>query len=249
MRAEGVDLYYGSYRALRSITLEIPANRVTALIGPSGCGKSTFLRCLNRMNDLIPGARVEGTSRWTASTSTAPRGRRGPPAAGRHGLPAAEPVPHVHLRQRGLRPAASTAIAQGASWTSWWRACAGAALWDEVKDRLHESRPGALGRPAAAPVHRPRPRGRARGAAHGRAALGARSRSPPRKIEELIVELKSALHHRHRDPQHAAGGARVATTPAFFLLGRADRVRTDTAQIFTNPSDKRTEDYITGRFG
>src|SRR5690606_36384624 len=61
MRAEGVDLYYGSYRALRSITLEIPANRVTALIGPSGCGKSSFLRCLNRMNDLIPGARVEGT--------------------------------------------------------------------------------------------------------------------------------------------------------------------------------------------
>src|SRR3954466_14270914 len=100
---EDVNFWYGAFLALRDVTLDVRCNEITALIGPSGCGKSTFLRCLNRMNDLIPGAGGR-PHRLPRPGSVRPRRRplRGPPAH-RHGLPEAESVPEVDLRQRRLR--------------------------------------------------------------------------------------------------------------------------------------------------
>src|SRR5690606_11864646 len=146
MRAEGVDLYYGSYRALRSISLEIPANRVTALIGPSGCGKSSFLRCLNRMNDLIPGARVEGTITLDGVDIYAPgvdvvalRRRVGMVFQRPNPFPMSiyDNVaygPRIHGERR---KAVLDEIVE--------QSLRGAALWDEVKDRLHRSALGLSG--------------------------------------------------------------------------------------------------------
>ena len=104
---EGLNFYYGAKRALEDICIEIHANQVTALIGPSGCGKSTFLRTLNRMNDIIPGARVEGAVlHRRPATSTRPSVDVVDSApAGRHGVSEVEPVPEVDLRERRLRPA------------------------------------------------------------------------------------------------------------------------------------------------
>ncbi len=110
-----VEVQYSGHTAVREVDLDIAANEITAFIGPSGCGKTTVLRCLNRMHDLTPGAQVLGPGRrTTARTSTAEgRRRRGAPPH-RHGVPEAEPVPEVDLRQRRVRPAASTAEARGA---------------------------------------------------------------------------------------------------------------------------------------
>ena len=190
--------------------MDIPERQVTAFIGPSGCGKSTLLRCLNRMNDLIDGVRVEGEIRLDGLDIYAPTTRRDRPApARRHG------VPEVATRSRSRSTRTSpTGCASPASTTSATldetveRSLRGAALWDEVKDRLHESALGALGRPAAAAVHRARDRRRARGAADGRAVLGAR---PDRHAEDRGADPRAegALHDRHRHPQHAAGGARL----------------------------------------
>ena len=102
---QSLDVYYGKFRAVRDVNLQIQANQITAFIGPSGCGKTTVLRCLNRMNDLIHGARIEGTIRYHGLDLYGPHGRRGRGAAAdRHGVPEAQPVPQVDLRQRRLRP-------------------------------------------------------------------------------------------------------------------------------------------------
>ena len=107
---EDLRVFYGGYQAVRGMTLPIGQREITALIGPSGCGKSTFLRCFNRMNDLIPGARVEGKIRYHGEDLYADRRRPDRGAAPhRHGVPEAEPVPEVDLRQRRLRARASTA--------------------------------------------------------------------------------------------------------------------------------------------
>ena len=101
-----LDVYYGSTPAVNDVNLEIYRNMVTALIGPSGCGKSTFIRCLNRMNDLIPGARIEGEILYHGQNLYGVRRRSGLGAAlDRDGVPEAEPVPEVDLRQRGVGPA------------------------------------------------------------------------------------------------------------------------------------------------
>jgi len=247
MRAEGVDLYYGSYRALRSITLEIPANRVTALIGPSGCGKSSFLRCLNRMNDLIPGARVEGTITLDGVDIYGPgvdvvtlRRRVGMVFQRPNPFPMSiyDNVaygPRIHGERR---KAVLDEIVE--------QSLRGAALWDEVKDRLHRSALGLSGgqqqrlciarslavKPEVLLMDEPA------------SALDPISTA---KIEELIRQLRSQytiVIVTHNMQQ----AARISDYTAFFLSGELIE-HGPTGTIFTNPRDQRTEDYITGRFG
>ena len=187
--------------------MDIRRNEITALIGPSGCGKSTFLRCLNRMNDLIPGTKVDGTLLFQgqdlySSDVDAVDVRR------RIGMVFQKPNPFPKsikdnigfgLKVNGLK-ANDDKIEE---------VLRRAALWDEVKDKLKQDAFALSGRPAAAALHRARHRRRARGRAHGRALLGARPdldaghRGPD-------AGPRQALHDRHRHPQHAAGGARLA---------------------------------------
>ena len=247
MRAEGVDLYYGSYRALRSISLQIPANRVTALIGPSGCGKSSFLRCLNRMNDLIPGARIEGTITLDGTDIYGPgvdvvalRRRVGMVFQRPNPFPMSiyDNVaygPRIHGERR---KAVLDEIVE--------QSLRGAALWDEVKDRLNRSALGLSGgqqqrlciarslavKPEVLLMDEPA------------SALDPISTA---KIEELIRELRahySIVIVTHNMQQ----AARISDYTAFFLSGELIE-HGPTGTIFTNPKDQRTEDYITGRFG
>ena len=246
-----LNFYYGAKQALSDISIEIGANVVTAFIGPSGCGKSTFLRTLNRMNDIIPGTRVEGTRRDRRAGHLRARDRRRRAAAqGRDGVPEVESLSEVDLRERRLRPAASTAwradrrdLEPNGSKRSLRRA----ALWDEVKDRLHDSALALSGgqqqrlciaralaiQPEVLLMDEP---------------ASALDPIATQRIEELIYELKTRLHHRHRDPQHAAGGARVRTRrrssgwaswSSSARPSRSSRTR----------CEKLTEDYVTGRFG
>ena len=217
--------------------------------------RARLLRSFNRMNDLIVGAEVSGRHRVPRSGPLRAErrpGRGAPPH--RHGVPEAEPVPEVDLRQRRVRPAHQRPSAR-ASTTSW--STRSTAPRCGTRSRTSSSsRVRALGWPAAAAVHRALPRGRARRDPDGRAVLGARPdrdrahRGPDGRAEARV-------HDRHRDPQHAAGRARVRHDGV--LHGRRRRRRaaasdgwsstTSTEKIFTNPSDPRTEGYITGRFG
>ena len=167
------------------------------------------------MNDTVPGVSVDGHVELDGERHLRARRRPGARApARRDGLPALEPVSQVDLRERRVRPAhrrrerASASLAERVE-----RALRHAALWDEVKDRLHESGARALGRPAAAPLHRARARRRARGALMDEPA-SALDPIATAKIEDLVSELRSDAHDRHRHPQHAAGRARLAATPA-----------------------------------
>ena len=172
-RAE-LSFSYGPKQALWDISLKIPEKSVTAFIGPSGCGKSTFLRCLNRMNDIIPDTRVDGEVLLDGRDIYAARHRRrGPAPARRHGLPEVEPVPQVDLRERGLRAARSTGSATrlGAARAGREGAAPLGAVGRGQGPAGHLGA-GPLRRPAAAALHRARARGRAGGAAHGRAVLG-----------------------------------------------------------------------------
>ena len=196
IEVEHLNAWFGSSLAIKDVSIQVPEHSVLAVIGPSGCGKSTFLRCLNRMHELVPGARAEGEVLLDGAGPL--RRRRRPGAAappGRHGLPAAQPLPHhVDLRQRGRRASRSTGIG-GDHDAIVERCLRQAALWDEVKDRLRRERARALRRPAAAALHRPGPGGRAGGAAHGRA--GERPRP-----------------HRHRQDRGAHPRAARSGTPS-----------------------------------
>lgn len=244
---EQLDVYYGAFHAIKNASLHVPANRVMALIGPSGCGKSTFIRALNRMHDLTPGARVEGRVLIDDRDIYAPEID---PVTIRYqiGMVFQRPNPFPKSifdnvvygpRIHGERdPAKLSEICE--------RSLRQAALWDEVKDRLDRSALALSGGqqqrlciarclavdPKVILMDEPA------------SALDPIATS---KIEDLIGELKqlyTVVIVTHSMQQ----AARISDNTAFFLLG--DLIESDTtATIFTKPKDKRTEDYITGRFG
>jgi len=247
LRTEDLNIGYGSFQALKDVTLDMRENCVTALIGPSGCGKSTFIRALNRMHDLTPGAHVEGRVLLDGADIYAPEID---PVTIRHriGMVFQRPNPFPKsifenvtygpavLGER--RPSVLAEICE--------RSLRRAALWDEVKDRLNRSALDLSGGqqqrlciarclavdPEVILMDEPA------------SALDPIATS---KIEDLIEALKreyTVVIVTHSMQQ----AARISDFTAFFLLG--DMIETDTtSSIFTKPRDKRTEDYITGRFG
>lgn len=247
IEVRGLDFYYGDFKALKDINIDIKANKVTALIGPSGCGKSTFLRILNRMNDLIDGSRVEGKVELDGVDIY---GKEIDVVALRKrvGMVFQQPNPFPKSiydniaygpRIHGIKNKSQLdEIVE--------KSLRGAALWDEVKDRLHKSALSLSGgqqqrlciaralavRPEVLLMDEP---------------ASALDPIATAKIEQLIEELKedyTIIIVTHSMQQ----AARVSDYTAFFLMGELieyDR----TLKIFENPSDQRTEDYITGRFG
>ncbi|MEG6550521.1 phosphate ABC transporter ATP-binding protein PstB [Desulfocurvibacter africanus] len=247
MEARKLDFYYGDFKALMDINLEFQKFQVTALIGPSGCGKSTFIRCLNRMNDLIPGTRLEGSLTLDNEDIYDPKVdvvdlRR------KVGMVFQKPNPFPKtvfenvaygLKVNGITDKSFIAERVETS-------LRGAALWDEVKDRLHDNALGLSG-------------GQQQRLCIARAMAvepevllmdepaSALDPIATQKIEELIFELKknyTIIIVTHSMQQ----AARVSDMTAFFYMGKLIEVdRTET--LFTRPRNKQTEDYITGRFG
>jgi phosphate transport system ATP-binding protein len=244
---QGLSLWYGEKQALYGIDLDILPRRVTALIGPSGCGKSTLLRCLNRMNDLIAGVRIEGKILFEGSDIYAPgvdvtelRKRFGMVFQKSNPFPKSVYENVVYgLRIQGVRD--RTALDEACE-----RSLRQAALWDEVKDRLDESglslSGGQMQRLCIARAIAVRP-----DVLLMDEPASALDPIATAKIEELIFDLKkdyTIVIVTHNMQQ----AARVSEFTAFFMLGRlVEYDRTD--KIFTNPGQKITEDYITGRFG
>jgi phosphate transport system ATP-binding protein len=247
LEVQNLNLYYGDKQALRNISLTIPQKKVTAFIGPSGCGKSTLLRCFNRMNDLIDGCRSEGEIRlygrniFDAEVDAAQLRRR-------IGMvfQKANPFPKSIYENvaYGLRLAGISKKRLLDETVEW--ALKGAALWDEVKDRLEDSALGLSGGQQQRLVI-------ARAIAIQPEVIlldepcSALDPIATLKIEELMNELKSnytIVIVTHNMQQ----AARVSDYTAFMYLG--DMVEYgDTDQVFTKPAKKQTEDYITGRYG
>jgi phosphate transport system ATP-binding protein len=242
-----LDLFYGEKQALYGISMEILPRRVTALIGPSGCGKSTLLRCLNRMNDLIDGVRINGTVRFEGADIYDPeidvtelRKRFGMVFQKSNPFPKSIYENVVYgLRIQGVRN--KTVLDEACE-----RSLQRAALWDEVKDRLKESglslSGGQMQRLCIARAIAVNPE-----VVLMDEPASALDPTATAKIEELIYELKehyTIIVVTHNMQQ----AARVSEFTAFLMLGRlVEYDRTD--KIFTNPAQKITEDYITGRFG
>src|SRR5882762_905011 len=242
------DFYYGKTQALHGVSLQIPERIVMAFIGPSGCGKSTFLRTLNRMNDVIPGTRVEGEVTIDDREIYAP-GTDVVDLRRRVGMvfQKSNPFPKSIFDNvaYGLRINRLTSSKQELEGRV-EEALKDAALWTEVKDRLKLSALSLSGgqqqrlciaralaiRPEVVLMDEP---------------ASALDPVATHKIEELIVELKkqyTIVIVTHNMQQ----AARVSDTTAFFLLGKLIEVNS-TEKMFTNPNEKLTEDYITGRFG
>ncbi len=229
---KNLNLYYGKFHALKGIDMDIPSNEVTAFIGPSGCGKSTFLKSLNRMNDLVEGCKITGDVRldgediYSGMDINLLRKRvydniaYGPRTHGIRNHAKLDEIVERSLRQ--------------------------AAIWDELKDRLKKSALGLSGgqqqrlciaralavEPEVLLMDEPT------------SALDPISTS---KIEDLVLELKdnyTIIMVTHNMQQ----ATRVADNTAFFLLGEVVEYA-ETEKMFSKPADKRTEDYITGRFG
>ena len=247
IEARNLELYYGDNHALKSVSLEIPENRITALIGPSGCGKSTFLKTLNRMNDLVPGVRIEGEVLYNGENIygkdvdvTRLRKQIGMV------FQKANPFPMSIYdniaygpRTHGIRNRAKLDdIVE--------RSLRDAAIWDEVKDRLNKSALGLSG-------------GQQQRLCIARAlavepdvllmdeSTSALDPISTSKIEELAMAVKSrytVVMVTHNMQQ----AVRVSDMTAFFLLGELVEFG-ETERLFSHPRDKRTEDYITGRFG
>jgi phosphate transport system ATP-binding protein len=245
LRAKGVNFFYGSFKALHDISLEFPANQVTALIGPSGCGKSTFLRSLNRINETLGNTRIEGEITLDGEDVlkmdvTSLRRRVGMVFQRPNPFPKTifENVAYG-IRVNGLAKRSELADVVEKS-------LRGAALWDEVRDKLNTSAHALSGGQQQRLCI-------ARGLAVDPEVLlldepcSALDPIATAKIEDLLVELRkqcTIVIVTHNMQQ----AARVADNTGFFLLGRLiEHDRTDI--IFRNPSKKETEDYITGRFG
>lgn len=248
VEVDSLDFCYGSKQSLFNVTMKVPRNRVTAFIGPSGCGKSTLLRCINRMNDRIPEARVTGGSiRIDGVDVTSPsldtiRLRREVGMVFQKSNPfpmsiyenVAYGLKLAGVKKRGILDEAVEESLRHA------------ALWDEVKDRLHASANGLSGgqqqrlciaralavKPEVLLMDEP---------------TSALDPGSTMKVEELMSELKknyTVVIVTHNMQQ----AARISDRTAFFLLGELVEVG-PTNQIFSAPQDKRTEDYISGRFG
>ena len=244
---QNLNLWYGSNQALYDVSMELPENQITAFIGPSGCGKSTFLKTLNRMNDLVDGVRIQGKIFYDGQDIYAPQVdttwlRK------EIGMVFQKPNPFPMSiydniaygpRLEGIRGKVMLDDIVESS-------LLGAAIWDEVKDRLNKSALGLSGgqqqrlciaralavEPKVLLMDEPT------------SALDPISTS---KIEELASELKknyTIIMVTHNMQQ----AARISDKTAFFLLGKMIEFDS-TEQLFSMPKDKRTEDYITGRFG
>ncbi len=247
LQVKNLDLFYGNFQALKGIDFEMPENEITAFIGPSGCGKSTLLKCLNRMNDLVEGCRVTGDILMDGDSILAPsvdvnqlRKRIGMVFQKPNPFPMSiyDNVaygPRIH----GVKSKAELDQIVEESLRS-------AAIWDEVKDRLKKSALGMSGgqqqRLCIARALAVKPEVLLMDEATS--ALDPISTS---KIEDLAMELKkeyTIVMVTHNMQQ----AARIADKTAFFLLGDLMEFG-DTDQIFSTPKNKKTEDYITGRFG
>ena len=247
MTVQGLDLWYGDHQALHDISMNIPEKSITALIGPSGCGKSTFLKTLDRMNDLIPGVKITGDVRYRDQDIFAP-GTDVNELRREIGMAFQKPNPFPMSiydniaygpRTHGIKNRARLdEIVE--------KSLRGAAIWDEVKDRLKKNALGLSGgqqqrlciaralavEPEVLLMDEPT------------SALDPISTS---KIEELAMQLKeqyTIVIVTHNMQQ----AVRISDRTAFFLLGELVECG-DTQQLFSQPQDKRTEDYITGRFG
>lgn len=240
-------LWYGQTQALKGVSMDIPEKSITALIGPSGCGKSTFLKTLDRMNDLVPGVRIEGEVQYNGQNIFAPQVdvnelRR------QIGMVFQKPNPFPMSiydniaygpRTHGIRSKAKLDEIVESSLRD-------AAIWDEVKDRLNKSALGMSGgqqqrlciaralavQPEVLLMDEPT------------SALDPISTS---KVEDLVMSLKNdytIIIVTHNMQQ----ATRVSDRTAFFLLGEVVEYA-ETEKLFSNPQDKRTEDYISGRFG
>ena len=247
LEAKTLNLWYGEHHALHDVSLSVPEKSITALIGPSGCGKSTFLKTLNRMNDLIPGVKITGEVNYKGQNILAPSVDVN--ALRREiGMVFQKPNPFPMSiydnvaygpRTHGVRARAKLdEIVE--------RSLRGAAIWDEVKDRLKKNALGLSGgqqqrlciaralavEPEVLLMDEPT------------SALDPISTS---RVEELALELKekyTIVIVTHNMQQ----AVRISDRTAFFLLGELVECG-DTERIFSQPADKRTEDYITGRFG
>ncbi|HEX2515591.1 MAG TPA: phosphate ABC transporter ATP-binding protein PstB [Chloroflexota bacterium] len=254
MQVRHVSAYYGSHKAVADISMDIRPRAVTALIGPSGCGKSTFLRCLNRLHEVTPGAnRVEGQVLLDGQDLYAPR--VDPVQVRRHiGMVFQKPNPFPSMSiydnvVAGLR--LTRAPARAVLDETVERCLRQAALWDEVKDRLRASGASLSGgqqqRLCIARALAMRPR-----VLLMDEPASALDPVATYKIEELMVELKRAytIAVVTHNMQQAS---RVSDYTGFFLAGEERTGRLveygPTADLFTNPKDERTEAYITGRFG
>lgn len=247
MTVQGLNLWYGDHQALHDISMNIPEKSITALIGPSGCGKSTFLKTLNRMNDLIPGVKITGDVRYRDQDIFAP-GTDVNELRREIGMVFQKPNPFPMSiydniaygpRTHGIKSRAKLdEIVE--------KSLRGAAIWDEVKDRLNKSALGMSGgqqqrlciaralavEPEVLLMDEPT------------SALDPISTS---KVEELATELKenyTIVMVTHNMQQ----AARISDKTAFFLLGELVEMG-PTERVFATPVDKRTEDYISGRFG
>ena len=248
IQVTGVNAWFGSVHVLKGIDLTMAPKAVTAVIGPSGCGKSTFIRCLNRMHEVVPGARVTGTVLVEGEDVYAPgvdpvqvRRRIGMVFQRPNPFPTMSVFDNVAagLRLAGVRRRADLQEAVE-------RALRQAALWDEVKDQLDKSGTSLSGGQQQRLCI-------ARALAVDPAVLlmdepcSALDPIATARIEELIHELRESLTIvivTHNMQQ----AARVSEATGFFLMGEMVEFGV-TRELFTNPRDKRTEDYITGRFG
>ena len=247
LSARDLNLYYGENHALKNINIDIPANEITALIGPSGCGKSTFLRTLNRMNDLIPIVKIAGSLTYRGQEVYAPD--QDVTDLRKHiGMvfQKANPFPMSIYDNVAYGPRTHGIRSKVKLDEIVEESLRGAAIWDEVKDRLKKSAMGLSG-------------GQQQRLCIARAlavepevllmdeATSALDPISTSKIEDLALELKehyTVVMVTHNMQQ----AARISDNTAFFLLGELVEFG-KTEQLFSAPADKRTEDYITGRFG
>lgn len=252
---ENVNVYYGSSLAVNDVSLDIYKNQITAFIGPSGCGKTTLLRCLNRMNDLIPSARVEGSIRYHGEEMY---GSEVDPVQVRKliGMVFQKPNPFPKSIYDNVAFGPRTLGMKGSMDEIVEKALRDAALWDDVKDRLKDNAYGMSGgqqqrlciaraiavKPDVILMDEP---------------CSALDPVSTFKIEDLMMELKkqyTIVIVTHNMQQ----AGRVADVTAFFSVVSDDEAGSRTGQlveydttnkIFSNPKDERTRDYVTGRFG